>query len=377
MKEAESVDELLARVVRETKPRSQGIHDVKLSMDPVVRCVDAMLDDAIDMHASDIHIEPYGEQAWIRMRVDGCLTVWHRELPREAMRAFIARIKVMARLDTTEKRLPLAGRFSYENHDRSIDIRVETVPFLGGEGAVLRILDGGSGLAVSDLGFSRRNLDLFMKLINKPGGMLLLAGPTNSGKTTTLYAALRELADDERSIVTIEDPPEYHMKGVSQVQVDRKAGLDFASALKAVLRADPDTVMIGEIRDGETAKTAVRAALSGRRIFSTVHTGRAAGVIPRMLEMGVAPYLLASALSGVAAQRLLRRAEGRGRIAIQEIYGVDDDMRRAILDRRDESYIEELAEQNGMQTMQSDGMDKAAQGLVTKQEVKRVLYGGI
>ena len=377
MKEAESVDELLARVVRETKPRSQGIHDVKLSMDPVVRCVDAMLDDAIDMHASDIHIEPYGEQAWIRMRVDGCLTVWHRELPREAMRAFIARIKVMARLDTTEKRLPLAGRFSYENHDRSIDIRVETVPFLGGEGAVLRILDGGSGLAVSDLGFSRRNLELFMKLINKPGGMLLLAGPTNSGKTTTLYAALRELADDERSIVTIEDPPEYHMKGVSQVQVDRKAGLDFASALKAVLRADPDMVMIGEIRDGETAKTAVRAALSGRRIFSTVHTGRAAGVIPRMLEMGVAPYLLASALSGVAAQRLLRRAEGRGRIAIQEIYGVDDDMRRAILDRRDESYIEELAEQNGMQTMQSDGMDKAAQGLVTKQEVKRVLYGGI
>ena len=326
MKEAESVDELLARVVRETKPRSQGIHDVKLSMDPVVRCVDAMLDDAIDMHASDIHIEPYGEQAWIRMRVDGCLTVWHRELPREAMRAFIARIKVMARLDTTEKRLPLAGRFSYENHDRSIDIRVETVPFLGGEGAVLRILDGGSGLAVSDLGFSRRNLELFMKLINKPGGMLLLAGPTNSGKTTTLYAALRELA---------------------------------------------------QIRDGETAKTAVRAALSGRRIFSTVHTGRAAGVIPRMLEMGVAPYLLASALSGVAAQRLLRRAEGRGRIAIQEIYGVDDDMRRAILDRRDESYIEELAEQNGMQTMQSDGMDKAAQGLVTKQEVKRVLYGGI
>ena len=306
MKEAESVDELLARVVRETKPRSQGIHDVKLSMDPVVRCVDAMLDDAIDMHASDIHIEPYGEQAWIRMRVDGCLTVWHRELPREAMRAFIARIKVMARLDTTEKRLPLAGRFSYENHDRSIDIRVETVPFLGGEGAVLRILDGGSGLAVSDLGFSRRNLELFMKLINKPGGMLLLAGPTNSGKTTTLYAALRELADDERSIVTIEDPPEYHMKGVSQVQVDRKAGLDFASALKAVLRADPDTVMIGEIRDGETAKTAVRAALSGRRIFSTVHTGRAAGVIPRMLEMGVAPYLLASALSGVAAQRYRR-----------------------------------------------------------------------
>ena len=380
-------DDLLHRAMRATQGQeaTDPFHKSQaLSRAPVVDFVNKLLEDAAAAGASDIHLEPGREDSRIRFRIDGELREVQGAIPLRLHAFLVARLKVMAGLDTTERRTPMDGRiqYRYADEERVLDVRVATMPMLSGEKAVLRLLDGEHGLrSLERLDFSPENAVRFRKLIHATGGLLLICGPTNSGKTTTLYAAMHELNDISRNITTLEDPPEIHLPGINQMQVNEKTGLTFAKGLRAILRADPDLIMVGEIRDGETAEIAVRAALAGRLIFSTIHTGHAVGAIPRLLDMGVPPYLLASALLGTVAQRLVRRrckdGEGfRGRLALHEVMVMDDLMRTAIMERRDAAELEKIAAAQGMVSMLEDGREKAAQGLTTLAEVERVLYGG-
>lgn len=390
------------RSIQGQEPAGRFVYSQAASHSPVIDFVDSLLEEAVRCRASDIHLEPGDSEARIRFRIDGGLVEAYSHIPLKAQAFFVSRLKVMAGLDTTERRLPLDGRIRYRFQDgsREIDVRMATMPLLTGEKAVLRLLDVSEGLlSIDGLLLSDRNEKMFRHLCHSPGGMLLICGPTNSGKTTSLYAALREMNQALRNITTLEDPPEYHLAGINQMQVNIKKGLTFANGLKAILRSDPDVVMIGEIRDEETAEIAVRAALAGRLIFSTLHAARAAGAVQRILDMGIPPYLLASALLGVISQRLVRQrcqncmgktgkpgskeavcpiCHGtgfQGRLAIQEVMVIDDVLREAVMQRLDVSDMEKLAEQQGMVTMLEDGMQKAAQGLTTAGEVRRVLYG--
>ena len=386
---------------------------------PIIEFVNTLLELAIEMRASDIHIEPNGGAVRIRFRVDGDLAETHGPLPFKVHAFLIARLKVMAHLDTIERRLPQDGRILYEPQSGGppVDIRISTMPLLAGEKAVLRLLDTSHHLLdIGQLDFSPENEQSFRRLCHSPGGLILTSGPVNSGKTTTLYAALQELNTINRNIVTIEDPVEYHLQGINQIQVNAKTGLNFALGLRSILRQDPDVVMVGEIRDEETAAIAVRAALTGHLLLSTLHTGNAAGVLFRLLDMGVAPYLLAASLRGVLAQRLVRRIclecreacvvtpqlqeknvflqgfsgrtlyHGRGcaacggtgyhgRLALQELLVLDDDLKKAVLSGGDRSAIETMLQGRGRKTLWEDGREKALQGLTTWEEVTRVING--
>lgn len=383
---------------------------------PVVALADAILQEALSMNASDVHIEPTKTGLRVRYRIDGALRVMYENFPARLRDALTARIKIMAKLDTTERRVPQDGRIAFGEGDSAVDIRVSTMPVLLGETVVLRLLSGARRLLqLDELGFSSENWRTFESWCRRPSGLILNCGPVNSGKTTTLYAALRALDSSEKNIVTIEDPVEYFLPGINQIQVNTETKMTFARGVRSFMRQDFDVGMVGEIRDEETAEIAVRAAMTGRLLFSTLHTASAAGAVFRLLDMGVKPYLLAASLLGVMAQRLVRRlcpvcreayeaageemrflaahgceerrffrARGcerchgtgyRGRMAIHELLSVDETLQRAIAEGG--SNFEALTKEAGMTPLAVDGIRKAAAGHTSLAEVRRVAYGGI
>ena len=379
---------------------------------PVVRLINALLLQAIRDGASDIHIEAEEKRLVVRFRIDGVL----REVlqPARALAPLlVSRIKVMARLDIAEKRVPHDGRVTLRIGGLDVDVRVSTIPSQHGERVVLRLLDRGStSLDLAQLGFSPRDLDAFERMITRPHGVILVTGPTGSGKTTTLYSALTRLNDRRRNIMTVEDPIEYALDGIGQMQVNARIDLTFARGLRAILRQDPDVIMVGEIRDHETAEVAVRASMTGHLMLSTLHTNTAVGSVTRLIDMGVERYLLAPMLSGLIAQRLVRRlcphckspaeatpadsemtggvvpvgarifrpvgcpecrGEGyRGRLGVYEVIEIDGEMQQAIHDGAAEADLIRLARQRGPGLLE-DGAAKALAGETSVQEVARVV----
>jgi len=380
---------------------------------PIIQLVNIILLRAVEMGASDIHLEPFENIFRVRYRRDGIL--YEAESPPKGLQAaVISRLKIMARMDIAERRLPQDGRFGLKVKGQEIDARVSTIPTFFGESMVIRILDRERViLDLNRLGLPLLVFNRFDRMIHKPHGMILVTGPTGSGKTTTLYAALERINSPEKKIITIEDPVEYRLPGINQVQVKPSIGLTFARGLRHLVRQDPDIILVGEIRDQETAEIAIHAALTGHLVFSTLHTNDAAGAITRMLEMGIEDYLLASAVIGILAQRLVRlicphckttfpvdagleqilmensvdRPESlfmgqgclncahtgyQGRTGIYELLEVNETIRQLILRQADAATIYQVAKQQGMQTLSSDGWTKVAAGLTTSQEVLRV-----
>ncbi len=383
---------------------------------PIVRVVNLIISQAINDKASDIHIEPEIRTVKVRYRVDGVL---HDVMspPKHIQAPMVSRIKIMSNMDIAERRIPQDGKIHLRHDGREFDLRVSTVPTIHGEKVVMRILDKGSVmLGLNKLGFSEVNQRMFEDVIDKPYGMILVTGPTGSGKSTTLYSCLNKLNTGTTNIMTIEDPVEYQLPGVNQVQVNPKANLTFASALRAFLRQDPDIIMVGEIRDQETAQIAVEAALTGHLVLSTLHTNDASGAVSRLIDMGVEPFLVASSVVGVLGQRLARticpnckepyepspeaikrfglsmfsdadlnfyRGRGcdnckmtgyRGRTGIHEILTMTDRVRSLILNRCSTAEIKQAAMEEGMRTMQDDGLQKVLSGVTSMEECLRVVY---
>jgi general secretion pathway protein E len=415
-------DEALAEVSAPAVSAVEGnLDDIEQLKDmaseaPVVRAVNQVLVRALDMRASDIHIEPHEHGLKVRYRIDGVL----RNMPPPSTvspAAVVSRVKVMANLNIAERRLPQDGRIKIRVEGREVDMRISTIPTLYGESVVIRLLDQrGVPLDFESLGFDGSNLDHLRELLKHPQGIILVTGPTGSGKTTTLYAALRQLNTPEKKILTVEDPVEYQLEGVNQIQVQPKIDLTFANALRSILRQDPDIIMIGEMRDTETAKIAVQAALTGHKVLSTLHTNDAPSSITRMLDMHVDDFLLTSTIDGVLAQRLVRRlcpecresytppeetktkyqlndlagnapepllyrAVGcehcdhsgyRGRSTISEVLVMSEPLRQAINQRATADDIREIAIREGMVTMHEDGLGKALRGITTLDEIERV-----
>ena len=369
--------------------RSPTAEDLLASRDdaPIVRMLNAMLTQAVRDGASDIHIEPYAEHSSVRMRIDGSLRKVvepHRGLHD----ALISRLKIMAELDIAEKRLPQDGRLSLRVGTRSLDVRVSTLPCAHGERAVLRLLDkSGARLRLGDVGMQGQTLDRFDAMVHRPHGLVLVTGPTGSGKTTTLYAALGELDVNQSNIMTVEDPVEYELPGIGQTQVNPRIDLDFARALRAILRQDPDVIMIGEIRDTETAQIAIQASLTGHLVLATLHTNDATSAITRLTDMGIEAYLIGACLSGVLAQRLVRklctacRGSGcgqcshsgfKGRTGVFELLEVGEAIRNLIHDKAAETQVRQVALQAGMVLMREDGLRLVHGGITTLQELLRV-----
>ena len=374
-----------------------------------VRYVNLLFHQAAGEGASDIHLEPFEQEYVVRFRIDGVLV--RASSPPASMHAAIAsRIKIMAGLDIAQRRLPQDGRIRLRIATRQIDVRVSTIPTLYGESIVMRLLDGANvPLGLGELGMAEETLAVYRKLIANPYGIILVTGPTGSGKTTTLYAALREVFTEEKKIITIEDPVEYQLTGVNQIPVQPKVGLTFARGLRSILRQDPDIVMVGEIRDPETAQISIQAALTGHLVFSTLHTNNAAGGITRLLEMGVEPYLAASTVEGIMAQRLLRlicphckesyhdpqlaadllwdddtlwRGRGcpechhsgyRGRTGVFELLAMNQELRELTLQRASSETIQLAAKRSGMSLLAEGGWEKVRAGLTTAAEVRRVV----
>ena len=374
-----------------------AIEDLLDSADdaPVIRMINALLTQALREGASDIHIEPFEQISEVRFRIDGSLRDVVR--PNKAIHAsLISRIKIMAQLDISEKRLPQDGRISLNVGGKKVDVRVSTLPTEFGERAVLRLLDKDAGqLDLENLGMSAEVLTQFDKLIAQPYGIVLVTGPTGSGKTTTLYAALSRLNKISTNIMTVEDPIEYQLNGISQTQVNPRIDMTFAKALRAILRQDPDIIMIGEIRDPETAQIAVQASLTGHLVLATLHTNDSAAAVTRLLDMGIEPFLLSSSLLGVVAQRLVRklcghckRHEGdfwqaaecdlcghtgyQGRVGVYELLLTTDQIRAQIHNHASEADIHATAQQDGMRTMHEDGKRWLADGTTTQAELLRV-----
>jgi type IV pilus assembly protein PilB len=382
---------------------------------PIVRYVNNLIEQAVQNRASDLHLEPTEDDMRVRYRIDGVL---HEVdiVPRGVMNALISRIKIMSGVDITERRVPQNGRITALIRDRNVDLRTATLPTVWGEKIVLRVLDtGGIDLDMNKLGFTSQNLDRFAESFTKPHGMVLVTGPTGSGKSTTLYATLGRISKPEVNVITVEDPVEYRLHGVNQVQVNAKAGLTFAAVLPAILRSDPDVVLIGEIRDGNTAQIAVEASLTGHLVLSTLHTNDAPGAITRLTEMGIEPFLVGSSLDAVLAQRLARRlcdwckeayvpteeelvgarwpeedlavpqwvyrpigcrncanTGYRGRIAIHEVMTVSPEIESLTIRRASSNEIREVAIDQGMYDLRADGLAKASGGLTSIREVSRV-----
>jgi len=365
------------------------IEDLLESADdaPIIRMLNALLAQAVRERASDIHIEPYERHSSVRFRIDGEL----REVvqPNRALHAaLISRLKIMAELDIAEKRLPQDGRISLRLGGRAVDVRVSTLPSAHGERAVLRLLDKSEGvLSLDAIGMQGQTRQRFEQLIQQPHGIVLVTGPTGSGKTTTLYAALSRLDAQRLNIMTVEDPIEYELPGIGQTQVNTKIELTFAKALRAILRQDPDVIMIGEIRDRETAQIAIQASLTGHLVLATLHTNDAPSAVTRLVDMGVEPFLLSSSLLGVLAQRLVRkvcahcRGKGcgacgnsgfQGRIGLFELMSIDEPLRALIHERAPEAALREHAILHGMVPLRQAGDALVAQGLTTAAEVWRV-----
>ncbi len=379
---------------------------------PVIKLVNHIIAEAIDKRASDIHLEPFTDDLILRYRIDGILHVFEAP-PKRLYSAISTRIKIMAKLDISERRLPQDGRIKLKIMGKDIDIRVSTLPTIHGESVVMRILDRGDlTLSLEHLGFPKKELAQLETLIKKPFGKLLVTGPTGSGKTTTLYGALDKINTPDKKIITIEDPVEYQMLGVNQIHVKPKIGLTFASGLRSIVRQDPDVIMVGEIRDAETAEISIQAALTGHLVFSTIHTNDAAGAITRLLDMGIESFLISSSVLGILAQRLVRlicedckepvkldprlidemgpwasdtlktyHGKGcescsftgfRGRCGIYELLIMDDDIRHLILQKSTAQIIKEAARKKGMKTLREDGWEKVINKITTVEEILRV-----
>jgi general secretion pathway protein E len=382
---------------------------------PVIKMVNLIMQRAIETRASDIHIEPFEQALRVRLRVDGVLQ--EIDAPHvKSTAAVISRIKIMAKLNIAERRLPQDGRIKVQMLGKELDLRVSTIPTMYGESVVIRLLDKeNTVLDFQALGFSGRHLDNFVNVLSQPHGIILITGPTGSGKSTTMYAALKQLNTPERKIITVEDPVEYQMDGINQIQAKPQIGLTFASALRSIVRQDPDVIMIGEMRDLETARIAVQSALTGHLVLSTLHTNDAAGGVTRLLDMGLEEYLLTSTVNGILAQRLVRRlcpdckkamntgdeivkddrfaqfiklhniaiykAVGcsscsgtgyRGRLAIIEFLPMTDPIRKLIMAHEEAGTIQKLAIAEGMQTLYENGLVKVTEGVTTLEEVMRV-----
>ena len=357
---------------------------------PIVRIVDHIIASAMDGRASDIHIETMGTGSRVRLRVDGGL-VTATDLPPGTHRAAISRVKIMAGLDISVRRRPQDGGFTTRRGNAEVTVRVSTIPTPGGEKAVLRILDPGEAPPdLSSLGFSSHDLGRLRGMLKRRQGVLIAAGPTGSGKTTTLSGAVSELLADSINIVTLEDPVEYRFPGVAQMEIDRKAGVDFPSGLRAILRQDPDVILVGEVRDRETAEIAMSAAVTGHLVLTTIHTVDAPSAIVRLLEMGVPPFLVAGGLAGVVAQRLVRRQCSRcwgrgsgtcsactdgfsGRSGVFEVLVVNDELRTAVTSGAPITTLRALARRGGMGSMARDAMRQVAQGVTTPHEAGDVI----
>jgi general secretion pathway protein E/type IV pilus assembly protein PilB len=379
----------------------------------IIRFVNQILIEAIERRATDVHVEPYEDQLRLRYRIDGVLQ--EENVPPNVRRfhaAIVSRIKILSHLDIAEKRLPQDGRIKLKLAGKEVDVRVSIIPMIHGEAVVLRILQRTDALlGTSHLGMGERDRRIFDEVLEMPHGIVLVTGPTGSGKTTTLYAALSRINDNERKIITIEDPVEYQLRGVNQIQVNVKTGLTFAAGLRSILRHDPDVVLVGEIRDRETADIAVQASLTGHLVFSTLHTNDAPGAATRLIDMGVEPYLVASSVEVVVAQRLVRlickncrrelprdetqrlrdafgdripevlyhgagcRACGgtgyRGRQGVFELMAVTDDLRTLILNRAPAHELRKVAARNGMRSLREDGWRVVADGRTTVEELMR------
>ena len=385
---------------------------------PVIRLVNLIVQRAVEQRASDVHIEPFENQLKVRYRIDGVLHEVEAP-PSSSTAAVISRVKIMARLNIAERRLPQDGRIQLRVQGKELDLRVSTVPTSFGESVVMRILDRESVVFdFASLGFTDRFEQRFVDVLNRPHGILLVTGPTGSGKTTTLYTALSRLNTNDVKIITVEDPVEYQLEGINQIQVKPQIGLDFSGALRSIMRQDPDVIMIGEMRDLETCRIAIQSALTGHLVLSTLHTNSAAGGITRLLDMGVEDYLLGSTINGILAQRLVRRLDPetaiayealpevvkqfelekytderpvrlwkpgssaanptgyRGRRAIMEFLTMSDALRRLVMQRANEADIERQARSEGMRTMYEDGIAKAVAGVTTLEEVLRVTQEG-
>jgi type IV pilus assembly protein PilB len=395
---------------------------IQADTSPIIKLVDSTVFDALNRRASDIHIETRDTEVVIKYRIDGVLQPAMKPIAREHHSTIISRVKVMAELDIAEKRVPQDGRFRVKLRGRSIDFRVSIMPSVHGEDAVIRILDKESlseqftSLRLDVLGFDEKELSRFRRFIREPYGMVLVTGPTGSGKTTTLYAALSEIKSEEDKIVTIEDPVEYQLKGITQIPVNEKKGLTFARGLRSILRHDPDKIMVGEIRDAETADIAIQSALTGHLVFTTVHANNVIDVLGRFLNMKIEPYNFVSALNCVQAQRLVRticahckrtvRAtpellaisgldlatygsvqfyEGagclecggtgfKGRTAISELLDLSDNVRELILSRRSSSEIKKAAKEEGMVFLRESAVTAALAGKTTLQEINKVTF---
>ena len=381
---------------------------------PVIRLVNSIIGRVIDLRASDIHLEPFDDGLHVRYRVDGVIHPGELVPPKHSA-AVNSRVKLLAHLDIAERRLPQDGRIKTRVKGRELDLRVSTVPTVHGESVVMRVLDRASvRFSLEKMGFALDTLEKFNHLLAKPHGILLVTGPTGSGKTTTLYAALSKLDSEAQKIITVEDPVEYQLEGINQIQVHSQINLTFANALRSILRQDPDIIMIGEMRDGETAQIAVQSALTGHLVLSTLHTNTAAGAVIRMKDMGVEGYLITSSVNGVLAQRLVRvlcphckeayqpseevlrttslgqflapgkavyTAKGcehcrnsgyQGRSGIHELMVLDEPMRRAIVAGEDASTLNALAAKSGMISLYQDGLRKVAAGVTSLDELLRV-----
>ncbi len=405
---AGSVEEIVKSVDKEEFKKDSSEIAVE---PPIIKLVNIMMLEAARQRASDIHIEPEEDMVRVRYRIDGILHEVHT-LPKKLQNAVISRIKILSDMDIAESRRPQDGKARLRLEDKDIDIRISTFPTVHGENVVMRLLDKSAILfGLKDLGFSQSNLDVFAKLILQPNGIILVTGPTGSGKTTTLYAALTTVSSIEKNIITIEDPVEYELPLIRQTQVNPKAGVTFAAGLRSILRQDPDVILVGEIRDKETAEVAIQAALTGHLVLSTLHTNDAPSALTRLIDMGIEPFLVSSSLIGILAQRLVRticekckeeyipssavlkelsiqektkfyRGKGCsnckntgyvGRIGIFELLVMNEETRKMIEEKKSADQIKKKAVENqGMKTLREDGLEKARKGITSIEEVLRV-----
>jgi type IV pilus assembly protein PilB len=420
----EATEEFQIQVLKEEEVSDENLTVEKLTGDssPIIRLVDSTIFTAIQRRASDIHIETQDDAVYVKYRIDGVLQPAMRPIAKRFHSSILSRIKVMAELDIAEKRVPQDGRFRLRVPGKTIDFRVSVMPSVHGEDAVIRILDKQSmseqftELRLDILGFPDEELKRFRKYIREPYGMVLVTGPTGSGKTTTLYGALSEIRTIEDKIITIEDPVEYQLKGITQIPINEKKGLTFARGLRSILRHDPDKVMVGEIRDPETAQIAIQSALTGHLVFTTVHANNVFDVLGRFLNMGVEPYQFISALNCVMAQRLVRKIcesckhpmvpdaallaesaiepsllagktlyEGtgciecggtgfKGRMAICELLDLTDHIREIILDKRPISEVKRAAKEQGMRLLRESAVGRVLEGLTTLREINKVTF---
>lgn len=409
------IEDLGDRGIEFLKEEEEDIGHLKdlASEAPIIKLVNLLITRAVENRASDIHVEPFEDELKVRYRIDGVL---HdiESTPKRLHAAIVSRIKIMAKLNIAERRLPQDGRIRLRVGESEIDLRVSTIPVLYGESVVMRILrKEGIVIDLNLIGFPQDTLSEFNRLIAKPNGIILVTGPTGSGKTTTLYGALDKINSPDKKIITVEDPVEYQLKGVNQIQVKSQIGLNFANTLRHIVRQDPDIIMIGEIRDLETAEIAIQSALTGHLVFSTLHTNDAPSAITRLLDMGVENFLLSSTIRGILAQRLVRiicpackeldastankeelgilgldkdtplyAGKGcdkcastgyYGRTGIFELLVVDDDIRKSVLKNADSNELRSLAREHGMRTLLKDGADKVKAGITTITEVLRVI----